>query len=192
MSTSNNSPKIIALVGMVGAGKGVSVERLTKKFGWPSVYLGGMVYEEVARRGLDIVKDEIFVREDMRAKEGPAVMAKRAAIKARELLASGAKVVILDGLYSWTEDKFLRQEFGDDIVTIAVVVSKKLRRQRALERADKKRPYTMEEIIRREINEIENLEKGGPIAFADFYVLNDGNLNDLYAQIDEIIGGLGL
>ncbi|MCL2173950.1 AAA family ATPase [Candidatus Saccharibacteria bacterium] len=187
MNISNNPPKIIALVGMMGAGKGVSVEHLTKKFDWPSVYFGGMVYEEVAKRGLDIVKDEIFVREDMRAKEGPAVLAKRAATKARELLANGAKVVVLDGLYSWTEEKFLRQEFGDEIITIAIIVSKKLRRQRALERKDKKRQYTMEEIIRREVAEIENLEKGGPIAFADFYVMNNGSFDELYRQLDQII-----
>jgi len=192
MNISNKHPKIIAIAGMSGSGKGVAIEYLTKKFNCPSIYFGGMVYDEVARRGLDIVRDEIFVREDMRAKEGPAVLAKRVAVKARELLAGGAKIVVLDGLYSWSEDKFLRQEFGDDIITIAVVVSKKLRYQRATERVDSRRKYTLDKVIKRDITEIENIEKGGPIAFADFYVLNESDFDNMYAQIDSIIDSLGL
>jgi len=187
MNTSAKSPKVIAIVGMMGSGKGTAVEYLTKKYGWPSVYFGGMVYEEVARRGLDIVRDETAVRQDMRAKEGPAVLAKRVAVKAHELLKEGAETVVLDGLYSWSEDKYLRQEFGDDIVIVAVVAPKKLRRQRVLERVDQRRKYTLDEIVTREIAEIENIEKGGPIAYADFYVMNDEDLENMHRQLDRIV-----
>jgi dephospho-CoA kinase len=185
-------PKIIAVVGMPGSGKGTVVDYLTNKLDCPSVYLGGMVYEEVARRGLDIVKDEIWVREDMRRQEGMAVMAKRAAVKAKEFLSNGAKTVVLDGVYSWSEDKFLRGEFGDDIIVLAVVVQKQIRYQRAIKRVDKKpggqvRKYTVENIVVRDITEIENIEKGGPIAYADYFVLNDSDFDSLYTQIDKII-----
>ncbi len=187
MNTSGNFPKVIAIVGMMGSGKGTAVEYLTGKYGWPSVYFGGMVYEEVARRGLDIVRDETAVREDMRVKEGPAVLAKRVAVKARELLDQGAETIVLDGLYSWSEDKYLRQEFGDDIVIIAVIAPKKLRRERLLARVDQRRTYTLDDIIKRETTEIENIEKGGPIAYADFYVMNDGDLGNMEWQLDQII-----
>lgn len=187
MNTSVKAPKIIAIVGMTGSGKGTAVEYLTEKYGWPNVYFGGMVYEEVARRGLDIVKDETAVREDMRAQEGPAVLAKRVAAKARELLDDGVEKVVLDGLYSWSEDKYLRQEFGDDIIIIAVVAPKELRRQRLLKRVDQRRTYTLDDIIKREIAEIENIEKGGPIAYADFYVMNDGDLENMQQQLDRIV-----
>ncbi|MCL2037711.1 AAA family ATPase [Candidatus Saccharibacteria bacterium] len=190
MSTSAKFPKVIAVVGMMGSGKGTAVEYLTKKYSWPSVYFGGMVYEEVARRGLDIVRDETAVRQDMRAKEGPAVLAKRVAVKAHELLNEGAETVVLDGLYSWSEDKYLRQEFGNDIIMIAVVAPKKLRRQRVLERVDQRRKYTLDEVVEREIAEIENIEKGGPIAYADFYVMNDEGMKNLHRQLDRIVKDL--
>jgi dephospho-CoA kinase len=110
------------------------------------------------------------------------------------IIKEGAGTVVLDGLYSWSEDKYLRQEFGDDIITIAVVATKSLRRQRITERVDErvdqKRKYSLDEIIEREIAEIENIEKGGPIAYADFYVMNDGDLENMQRQLDRIVKGL--
>ena len=103
------TPSVIAFLGMPGSGKGTAVAHLEAEYSFPKIYFGGMVYDEVKKRGLDIVMDERMVREDMRKLEGPAVLAKRATIKAQELLADGNPVVVLDGIYSWTEDKYLRE-----------------------------------------------------------------------------------
>ena len=48
------------------------------------------------------------------------------------------------------------------------------------------RPFNNEEARMRDITEIENLAKGGPIAFADYYVLNDDNLDKYYEDLDKI------
>lgn len=184
-------PRIIAIVGMPGSGKGTTVSHLEKTYRLPNVYFGGMVYDEIRKRGLDIVLDERAVREDMRTQEGPAVLAKRAATKARELIAQGAPAVILDGLYSWTEDRYLRQTFGDEIITVAIVNPKHIRYERVVARKDAHRPYTLEQIKLRDIEEIENIEKGGPIAFADYYLANAKNMDELIAQIDSLMDELG-
>lgn len=184
-------PQIIAVIGMPGSGKGTTVDYLEKSYRMPSVYFGGMVYEEIKARGLDIVMDEQYVREDMRVQEGPAVLAKRAAAKARELLENGANVVVLDGVYSWTEDKYLRHQFQDNIVFIANVTAKNIRYNRAVARKDAHRPYTLEQVKLRDIQEIENLEKGGPIAYADYYLANANDIDELYSQIDALMQKLG-
>lgn len=184
-------PRIIAIVGMPGSGKGTTVSHLEKTYRLPNIYFGGMVYDEIRKRGLDIVLDERAVREDMRAQEGSAVLAKRAATKARELIARGAPAVILDGLYSWTEDRYLRQTFGDEIITVAIVNPKHVRYERVVARKDAHRPYTLEQIKLRDIEEIENIEKGGPIAFADYYLANAKNMDELIAQIDSLMDELG-
>ncbi len=176
---------------MPGSGKGTTVEHLEEKYHLPKVYFGGMVYDEVKKRGLDIVMDERAVREDMRKQEGPAVLAKRAALKADELLTSGAKAVVFDGLYSWSEDKFLRSKYGDDIITVALVNPKNVRYDRVVKRKDAHRPYTLEQIKLRDIEEIENIEKGGPIAFADYYLANAKNIDELNKQTDELMNQLG-
>jgi dephospho-CoA kinase len=182
--------RVIALVGMPGSGKGTCTDYLEKKHGWPVIHFGNMVYEEVQRRGLDNVKDEIFVREDMRQKEGPAVLAKHVAKKVVSYFENGMSTVVLDGLYSWTENKYLAEKFGESLVVIAIVAPKKLRRDRVLNRKDSHRKYTLEKLINREIAEIENIEKGGPIAYADYTILNDSDTNALTQKLDQIIDSL--
>lgn len=175
---------------MPGSGKGTCVEYFTGK-NLPSVYFGGMVYEEIEKRGLDRIADEKKVRLDMRQKEGLDVLAKRASQKAEDLITKGAQTIIFDGLYSWTEYKYLSEKFGDSLVVVAVVSNRKLRHQRILARKDG-RNYTQELIIEREVSEIEDLEKGGPIAFADFYIINNGDINSLTIQLDDLSKKLGL
>lgn len=175
---------------MPGAGKGTCTTYMADTYGLPVVHFGNMVYEEVQRRGLDNVKDEKFVREDMRKQDGPAVLAKHAARKAQAELEQGAKGVVLDGLYSWSEYKYLREVFGQNLVTIAVVAPRALRYQRVADRKDSHRQYTAEQVEERDIAEIENLEKGGPIAFADYTILNNTSTESLLSQLDGILKSL--
>lgn len=179
---------VIALVGMPGSGKGTCTDYLREKFGWPLVHFGNMVYEEVQRRGLDNVKDETFVREDMRAKEGPDVLAKHAARKADHYFEKGESTIVLDGLYSWTEYKFLKQKFGDDLLVIATTAPRLERYQRILNRKDGHRKYTsVDQIINREVAEIEHLEKGGPIAYADYTIVNDVEPDAMLNKLTKIL-----
>lgn len=187
------SKKVIALVGMPGSGKGTCTDYLQQHYGYPVIHFGNMVYEEVQRRGLDNVKDEKFVREDMRVQEGPAVLAKHAAKKAEGYFKDGARAVVLDGLYSWSERKFLAETFSNDLVLIAVVAPRKERYKRILARKDGHRKYTdAKQIEERDIAEIENLEKGGPIAFADYTLLNDKSQDELLQHLDSVVEKLGV
>ena len=92
---------------------------------------------------------------------------------------------MLDGVYSWTEYKILKKEFPREMTFLALVLPKKLRYKRVAERPD--RPFRHNDIIERDRTEIENLEKGGPIAMADWYVLNDGEIEDTHKKIDIIL-----
>ncbi len=186
----NNTPLILTFVGMPGAGKDTCVHYVSEKYHLPDIYFGGMVYDEVKRRGLDIVKDETSVREDMRAQEGPAVLAKRVAQKIHQYRQAGQNQVVLNGLYSWSEYKYLAQEFGDEFITIAVTAPRKVRWQRVVERKDARRTYTLEQIKNREIAEIEKLEKGGPIAYADYTLANTTDAESLYRNLDTLIKSL--
>lgn len=183
----HENQKIIAFVGMPGSGKGTCTTYLNEQHGWRVIHFGNMFYEEVQRRGLDNVKDETFVQKDMRDKEGPAVLAKHALRKAHTYFDEGDSVVVFDGLYTWDEYKYLDQELGEKLTVIAITAPKKLRRERVLNRKDSHRTYTLEQLISREVGEIENIDKGGPIAYADYTIVNDASTEELIAKLDKIL-----
>lgn len=174
--------KVIALVGMAGAGKSVVSDFFEVK-GFASVYFGAVTREEVARRDLELnEKNEKMVREELRAKHGMAAYAILNLPKIEKALERGG--VIIDGLYSWSEYKVLKEKLGDDLVVLAVFTPRHLRYERLSKR--KIRPLTLEECGSRDYAEIENIEKGGPIAMADFTVINDGSVEHLIGQLDKL------
>lgn len=181
----NKNVKIIALVGMSGSGKSVAVDYLTSK-GYPKVYFGGMIYKEMAKRGVERTPDsERDFREMIRETEGKDWVVRQVIDEVHDLMKAGQKRIILDGVYSWTEYKTLKHEFPGMLTFVAIVVTKKLRYKRVAARPD--RPFNAEEIKERDRSEIENLEKGGPIAAADYYVLNDGTVADMEKNLQKIL-----
>lgn len=179
--------KIIAMVGMSGSGKSVAVDFLTNK-GVPKVYFGGMIYKEMERRGIERTPDgesEKYFREMIRETEGKDWVVNQVVKEAKNLIEAGQKRIVLDGLYSWTEYKILKKEFPGVLSVVAIVVPKSLRHRRVAKRPE--RPFNAAEIRERDRSEIENLEKGGPIAMADYYLLNDGTISDLHENLKKIL-----
>jgi len=179
--------KILAIVGMSGSGKSVVVDHLTS-LGFPKVYFGGMIYKEMEKRGIERTSDgesEKHFREMIRETEGKDWVVRQVIDEAKGLIAAGQKRVVLDGLYTWTEYKILKKEFPGQMSVLAVVVDKAIRHKRVGKRPE--RPFNTEEIQERDRSEIENLEKGGPIAMADYYLLNNSSVEDLTAGVDEVL-----
>ena len=180
-----NHQKIIVFVGMPGAGKSFCVDYLIKK-GLPSVYFGGITVDEVKARGLEVnEKNEKMVREDIRLKEGKDAYAKRIISQIEVLTQEGQQQIVVDGLYSWSEYKVFKEIFGDSALIIAVTAPRKVRHQRLVNRPV--RPLTEQEATAREYAEIENLEKGGPIANADYTLVNDTTPEELLTKLDSIL-----
>lgn len=177
--------KIIVLLGMPGAGKSTCVDYLTSK-GIPSVYFGGVVVDETQRRYGEVKPElEKIVREDLRAHDGMGAIAKRIIAKIDELISQGQTQIVADGLYSWTEYKMFKERWGDSAIMIAIAAPRRVRHERLAHRPV--RPLTDEEVTAREYAEIENIEKGGPIANADYTLVNDSKPDDLIKQLDQVL-----
>lgn len=179
--------KILAIVGMSGSGKSVAVDYLTAQ-GYPKVYFGGMIYKEMEKRGIPRTEDgesEKKFREEIRATEGKDWVVRQVIAETKDLIGAGQKRIVLDGVYSWTEFKTLQHEFPTCLTFVAVVVDRKLRYERVAERPG--RSFDGVAIRERDRSEIENLEKGGPIAMADYYVLNNGTIPDMERRLAEIL-----
>ncbi len=182
--------KVFIFVGMPGAGKSVCVEYLKRK-GLPSAYFGGITLDEIKQRGMDVNEaSEKFIREDIRAKEGNGAYAVRIIKQIEELFESGHNYVVVDGLYSWTEYKIFKQSFGPNAIIIALVASLKVRHQRLTNRTV--RPLNEVEATERDYAEIENLEKGGPIANADYFLANENTVDEATKDLENLLTHLGI
>ena len=174
--------KIIALAGLAGSGKSSAVEYLTEK-GFPKIYFGGVIYKAMDEAGIEKTWDnQQQFREEIRRREGKDFVIKRVIKNIHDLINAGQNKIVLDGLYTWSEYKLLKHEFPGQVVVIAIVTPKYLRYQRMAKRIE--RPMQPHEVDQRDWSEIENLEKGGPIAIADYFIINDGSLEQLHQKID--------
>ena len=178
--------KIIAFVGLTGSGKTAAIEYLTDR-GYPKIYFGGIFYEAMKEAGLTPGDWEVEnpFRKAIREKEGNDFIVKRAIKQAHKLIEAGQHRIILDGLYSWTEYKALKHEFPGELTVIAVIAAKHLRKHRLASRSE--RPLTPAEVDERDWREIEDVEKGGPIAVADYYIMNDKDVENLHQQLRDTL-----
>lgn len=173
--------KIIAIVGMCGSGKSVASEYYEKR-GYQKVYFGGVTMDKMKELGLELnPTNERIVRDNLRKEYGMGAFAFLLLPRIEELAKKGN--VVLDGLYSWDELKILKEKF-ENLLVLSIVVDKENRYNRLTKREI--RPLTNEEANNRDISEIENVAKGGPIAYADYYILNNGDLDDYVKDLDRI------
>jgi len=171
--------RIIAIVGMAGAGKS-EVAATLESLGFARIRFGDATEEELQRRGLPLNEaNERLVREALRREHGMAAYAILNLPKIDAALQSGS--VVVDGLYSWEEYLVLREKYRSKLTVLAVASSPATRQRRLANRP--RRPLTAEEVASRDRAEIEELNKGGPIAIADITIVNESSMDELDSAI---------
>jgi dephospho-CoA kinase len=171
---------------MPGSGKSEAA-RIFQKSGYSAVRFGDITDEEVRKRGLKLDEEnERIVREDLREKHGMAAYAILNLPRIEAALEKSA--VVIDGLYSWEEYKYLKEKLGGRLNIVSVWAPPEVRYARLKGRAV--RPLSPEQARARDYAEIEKVNKGGPIAMADYTIVNNGTLEALRQQAGAIIGVL--
>lgn len=180
---------ILTFVGMPGGGKTETTLYIQKK-NIPFVRFGEITDEGVKALGLSLTQEnERAFREKLRQELGMGAYAIKAKPKIDELL-SKHEVIVIDGLYSWEEYTFLKKEFPG-LILIHIFAEPSIRYQRLSTRPV--RPLSFEESRIRDIAELEKLNKGGPIAIADYLIENNSDdLQSLYQKIDGLLRRLGV
>lgn len=178
--------KVVAVVGMAGAGKSETA-RLFEENGFIKIRFGDVTDEELRKQGLELNEEnERRVRELLRERYG---MAAYAILNLSRIdLALKKSPVVIDGLYSWEEYTSLKNYYGKNFYVVAVWASPKIRYARLATRAERR--LTLEEATSRDKAEIEKLNKSGPIAIADFTILNESSLKNLEREVKKTISTL--
>lgn len=171
---------------MAGAGKS-EVAKVFEEHGFKKVRFGDITDEELKKKGLEQnAENEHYVRQQLRKKHGMAAYAKLNLPRIDSSLKSSD--VVVDGLYSWEEYILLKERYGRRFITVAVWASPATRHARLAHRAE--RTLTPEEAASRDKSEIENINKGGPIAMADFTIVNEDSLEELRRETKRVLPAL--
>lgn len=177
------SKHVIALVGMPGSGKSQAAVFFKDK-GLSVIRFGDLTDEMMREKGLKPTPEsERIVREELRRDLGMAAYAVSAKPKIEEVL-KDREIVVLDGLYSWEEYIFLKEYFPS-LLILSIFASPKTRYERLAVR--KVRPLSAKEAGQRDVFEIENINKGGPIAMADYVIVNEGTVEDLHRELGKFL-----
>src|SRR3989344_293773 len=166
--------QIIAIVGMPGAGKSEAAAFFKQK--QLAIFrFGDQTDIGLNESGLPLTEvNERRYRENLRKELGMAAYAIKTFERYQKLKQPGT--VIFDGLYSWEEYKYLRDKVS--VLLLHIYARPDIRYKRLEQRPV--RPLTRSEARSRDIAEIEKLNKGGPIALADYLVINESSLTNLH------------
>lgn len=172
---------VIAIVGMAGSGKTEAASYFSGK-GIPVIRFGSVIIDGLQKENMDInAENEQNYREKIRKEHGMSGVAKKLLPAINDILKTNDKI-ILDGLYSWEEYLYLQKEIPS-LVILCIYARPSVRHRRLKDR--KERQFTVEEARTRDIAEIENLHKGGPIAFADYLIKNETTKEDLHLELEK-------
>lgn len=176
--------KVVSIVGLPGAGKS-EVSRVFEENGFVRVRFGDLTDLEMKKRGLEANEaNERRTRELLRREHGMAAYALLSLPRIDAALAGDN--VVVDGLYSWEEFLLLRERYGQDFRLVAVWASPATRYRRLAVRRE--RGLTPAQAAERDKAELENLNKGGPIAIADFTITNECSIEDLRRKAEKVVG----
>ena len=173
--------KLVAIVGMCGSGKSIATLFFESK-GYSKIYFGGITYEKMKEENIHYTpENDNKMRVKIRNEYGMGAYAILSLPKIKEQIKKSN--VVIDGLYSWDEYKILKDEFPH-IKLVAIIVDKEIRYERLKNRIN--RNYSIDESIKRDLNEIEKTAKGGPIAYADYFILNNYSLEEYKKKLENI------
>jgi dephospho-CoA kinase len=173
--------KVIAIVGMPGAGKGL-VSEPARSRGVPVLICGDVIREETERRGLPLTPENMgSVMLAIRREEGPAVVAERLIPK---IASSASPIVVIEGVRSMDELSTLRR--GHSVSVVAVHASPRTRYERLISRGRSDDPKNWEDFAERDLREL-SVGIGNVIALSEEMLVNEGSVDELKAASELVV-----
>ncbi len=176
----NVKSNIVAIVGMPGSGKSTAANFFKKK-GIPILRFGDQTdigLKELTKSLTEV--NESWYRKKIRQELGMAAMAIKIEPRINAIKKNNA-LIVLDGLYSWEEYLYLIEKFSD-LQLLCIYTRSEIRYGRLGRRQI--RPLTIAEARQRDFHEIEDTNKGGPIAIADYLIKNEGSEVEFIQELE--------
>lgn len=176
---------IIGITGTLGAGKGSVVEYLKEK-GFSHFSARGFITEEVIRRTLPVNRDTMTeTANNLRTLHGPGYIIESLYAEAET---KGGNAVI-ESVRTPAEAEFLRDRGA---IILAIDADRNLRYSRITLRASETDSVSFEKFVADEERELTTTDPTkqnllAVIEEADYYLLNNGTLDELHSEIDTLL-----
>ena len=177
---------IIGITGTLGAGKGTIVEYLEKK-GFAHYSARAFLTEEIKRRGMPVNRDSMTsVANDFRATHSPSYIIESLY---KKTLDAGIPAVI-ESIRAIGEAKAMKNKPG--FYLLAADAEPKIRYERIVARGSATDDISFEKFLadeQREINPNDPTKQNllGCMALANYQLTNNGTVEELRAQVDNIL-----
>ncbi len=174
--------KTIGLTGTNGSGKGAAAEYFISK-GYAFYSLSDVIREELKKDGLDLTRDNLIRKgNELRAAGGADFLA-------RQVMEKVEGKAVIDSIRNPEEIRFLKDK--KNFILLAIDADVELRYERVKKRGRDESAATLQEFIEKEDEE----KTTNPmqqqlhtcLEIADFTVLNEGSLEDLYHKLEKFL-----
>jgi dephospho-CoA kinase len=183
-------PKIVGLAGTIGAGKEIVKEFLMKRFNCYYVSISSFIGIELEKRKSNLNRKNLQDQgNELRKKYGNEILAKLAI----SYMPRDKELIIVDGIRNPGEIDYLRKQFGNNFVLIAVDAPQQIRFERMQKRNRPTDPKTWEEFVAIDERDqgVGEPEYGQQtkkcLEAADFVLVNDGSAEQVENKLNEII-----
>ncbi len=184
--------KYVLLVGLPGSGKDVAAKILEKKCDFKVIVMSEMVRKKVIEKGLPETRENFRkVGLELRKEFGPAAVALLCINKAKEIEDTQSPAgFVINGVRNIEEIDAFKERFGDSVITIAILASKKVRFNRIRKRGRKGfdlmhriKPMSYEDFLKQDREELQLFDMGRAIAWADIFIINEGSIEELEKKL---------
>jgi len=180
---------VVATVGLPGSGKG-EFATVAREEGVPVVTMGDVVRQACRDRGIDPEVHHGEMARTLREEDGETAIADRTVPQVRDHLASGADVVVIDGVRSGVEVERFEEVFGEDFTMVSVEAPFEQRAERLRNRGREESDLSDEALKAREERELGfGMERA--IDRADVTVENAASLAEYRDRVRAILAELG-
>jgi len=175
---------IIGLTGTFASGKDTVADYLEKR-GFEHFSLSDEIREVAAKRGIEATRDNLReLGNSLRDEFGADYLPKRALKKAK------SDKILISSIRQPAEINFLRKQ--KDFILIGINAPIEVRFERLKKRDRFGDPRTLEELKEKEEKEMQsggkNVQKLHEcMESADYVVINDGNFDKLYKEVDRVL-----